>query len=168
VLRYRVNANDAPLGYPTDVDRAVTDLASATGLRLTETSGHADISIGWSPSLYDPAPGTGGEAGVTRLQTVTNRSGTRFVAASITISSHLTPGNRAHAGEEPVLLHELGHAGGLGHFPGPEVMNPVDQGFLDYQYGELAGLNSAIQTDILSLTTDHPDLTNESRAVESG
>jgi predicted Zn-dependent protease len=41
-----------------------------------------------------------------------------------------------------VLLHELGHAVGLSHHSGPVAMNPVDQGFRDYQAGDLAGLTA--------------------------
>ena len=40
-----------------------------------------------------------------------------------------------------VLLHELGHAMGLAHTTGAEVMNPYDQGYANYQSGDRAGLS---------------------------
>jgi predicted Zn-dependent protease len=66
-------------------------------------------------------------------------TGMEFSSAAIEISPDL-PGGSGIDGEVPVLLHELGHAVGLGHFNGPEVMNPVDAGFVSYQQGDLAGL----------------------------
>jgi hypothetical protein len=45
-----------------------------------------------------------------------------------------------------VLLHELGHAMGLGHTPSSaEVMNPVDQGHTTYQAGDSTGSGTSVR-----------------------
>lgn len=139
-LTYAVDPSNAPAGYQPDMQRAVDGLAAATGLHLRQISGNADISISWDPSLYDPRPGTSGEAGVTVYRTASDLFGTHVTSATIRLSSHLTAGGTVGIGEEPVLLHELGHAVGLGHYDGAEVMNPLDRGFTRYQAGDLAGL----------------------------
>jgi predicted Zn-dependent protease len=77
---------------------------------------------------------------VTAFETTTDLSGTRASTAHIRISSHLVAGSANGVGEEPVLLHELGHAMGLDHFNGPVVMSPLDRGYSSYQPGDLAGL----------------------------
>jgi predicted Zn-dependent protease len=141
-VTYRLNPDLAPDGYLTDVRQALAQLAAATGLRLIPATGSADIAISWDPTLYDPVPGTTGEAGETNYRTVTGLSGPHVATASVRISSHLSAAGAAGVGEEPVLLHELGHAVGLGHHSGPVVMNPVDQGFHTYQSGDLAGLSA--------------------------
>jgi predicted Zn-dependent protease len=58
------------------------------------------------------------------------------------MSSHLQAGSVPGLAEKPVLLHELGHAVGLGHYNGTVVMNPLDSGFAAYQPGDLAGLTA--------------------------
>lgn len=130
----------APVAWQTDVDDALSQLATATGLHFKTTAGKADISISWA-SAFDAPGGVGADkAGVTQVQTVSNVTGTRLISARIQISTFLGAG-RGRDGEEPVLLHELGHAVGLGHYDGPAVMNPVDQGYPTYQSGDLAGLS---------------------------
>jgi hypothetical protein len=139
-VTYSVDAAGAPAGYAADVTAAIGELRSATGLKLVEVSKSADIGIGWDPSLYDPAPGTSGEAGVTDFEATTDLSGSRATSATVRLSSHLDSGTAPQVGEEPVLLHELGHSVGLGHYSGPVVMNPTDRGYAAYQPGDLAGL----------------------------
>jgi hypothetical protein len=140
-VTYAVDGSRAPAGSASDVQQAVTQLEAATGLRLVPVSGSADITIAWDPSLYNPRPGTSGEAGETDFQTASGGlSGPRVASASVRLSAHLVAGTAPGIGEKPILLHELGHAVGLGHFTGPEIMNPLDQGFASYQPGDLAGL----------------------------
>lgn len=144
-VTYSVNAADAPSGYAADLSEAIANVKSATGLKLVEVSNSGDITIQWDPSLYDPKPGTSGEAGVTNFEVTTDLSGSSATSAEVRLSSHLDTGSAPGVGEEPVLLHELGHAVGLGHFAGPVVMNPLDRGFASFQRGDLAGLTRLYQ-----------------------
>jgi hypothetical protein len=139
-VTYSLDPSDAPAGYETDVDQAIGQLTQATALHLVRVPGRGDVTISWDPTLYYPQPGTEGEAGVTTFETVTDLSGTRARSAHIRVSSHLLVGSARQVGEEPVLLHELGHAVGLGHYNGAVVMNPLDRGFATYQPGDRAGL----------------------------
>lgn len=144
-VTYSVDPAGAPAGYSADVVEAIGNVRSATGLRLVRVAKSADITIGWDPSLYDPAPGTSGEAGLTDFEATTDLSGSSATSAHIKLSSHLDSGTAPEVGEEPVLLHELGHAVGLGHFTGAVVMNPLDRGFASFQPGDLAGLTRLYQ-----------------------
>ena len=139
-VTYSVNAAGAPAGYRPDVQQAMATLAAATGLHLVPAAHAADIRISWDPSLYNPVPGSSGEAGETDFRTTTGWSGVHVESATVRISSHLATGASPGIGEVPVLLHELGHAVGLAHEDGAVVMNPVDRGFTHYQPGDLAGL----------------------------
>lgn len=140
-VTYAVDDTSAPAGSAADVQQAISQLEAATGLRLVAVSGSADITIAWDSALYNPRPGTSGEAGETDFQTESGGlSGPRVSSASVRLSAHLVSGTAPGIGEKPILLHELGHAVGLGHFTGPEIMNPLDQGFAGYQPGDLAGL----------------------------
>jgi hypothetical protein len=139
-VTYSVDPASAPPGFAVDLDRALAQLQAATGLHLVPVAGSADIPISWDPSLYDPVPGTTGEAGVTYVHWVSGPPSLHLTSAEVRISSHLVSGTAARLGEEAVLLHELGHAVGLGHYQGAVVMNPLDQGFDRYQGGDVAGL----------------------------
>jgi hypothetical protein len=139
-VTYSVDVAAAPAGSAPDVQRAISALAGATGLRLLPVAQGGDIRISWDPALYNPVPGSSGEAGETDFRTTSGLFGAHVASATVRISSHLATGVSPGLGEVPVLLHELGHAVGLGHHAGPVVMNPLDRGFTRYQPGDLAGL----------------------------
>jgi hypothetical protein len=141
-VTYSVDGARAPAGYRPDVQQAMATLAAATGLHLLPATHAADIRISWDPSLYNPVPGSSGEAGETDFRTASGLSGVHVESATVRISSHLATGASPGLGEIPVLLHELGHAVGLAHQSGPVVMNPVDRGFTNYQPGDLAGFTA--------------------------
>jgi predicted Zn-dependent protease len=114
-------------------------MSSATGLHFRVAARNANIHISWAPALLAPAHADADKAGITSVKLQPQLTGISMSSATIQISSRLT-GHNPQNSELPVLLHELGHAVGLGHYPGPQVMNPVDQGYSAYQAGDLAGL----------------------------
>jgi predicted Zn-dependent protease len=125
----------------------LTQLADASGLRFRIiTSTAADVTIAWTPTLIADGQVQPDEAGLTRLSIRSGPLGSTPAAAAIQISTHLAAGD-GHNGEVPVLLHELGHAVGMAHYVGPDVMNPVDQGYPNYQTGDIAGLADLYRPD---------------------
>lgn len=134
-----IDPTNAPSSWNTDTAYALSQLADATGLRFKTVQGGGDITIGWNFRLLNPARGAADIAGVTAFDLETELTGLALRSAAVTISARL-PGGMSPYGEVPVLLHELGHAVGLGHYKGPEVMNPTVQGYDAYQSGDLAGL----------------------------
>lgn len=141
-VTYSVDPAAVSLGYLPDLKQAIGQLSVATGLRLVQVDRAPNISISFDPSLYAPAPGTSGEAGVTEYRVAAGVNGAHATSAAVRVSSHLRPGSSPGVGVRPVMLHELGHAVGLGHYSGAVVMNPLDRGFSAYQAGDLAGFRA--------------------------
>ena len=140
-LAVAVDTTNAPPGWYTDTTNALGQLARATGLRFRVTTNSADIAISWDRTLSLRGGGHPDKAGLTSLSMQSGLTNVTLRSADIQISSMLSSGSGL-SGEVPVLLHELGHAVGLGHYQGPEVMNPVDQGYSTFQTGDLAGLTA--------------------------
>lgn len=146
-LTIAVNPVSAPDAWQADTDDALSQVRRATGLHFKSiASGKADITVSWTTALLMTGGADADKAGVTEVTFSSSSVGSRLTAANIEISTHLAGGDGRH-GELPVLLHELGHAVGLGHYDGPEEMNPVDQGYATYQSGDIAGLAALYQPD---------------------
>ncbi len=146
-LTVAVNPESAPDTWQHDTDNALSQVGQATGLHFKRiASGKADITIAWTAALLTAGGADADKAGVTGVTFSSSLVGSRLTAANIEISTHLEGGSGRN-GELPVILHEMGHAVGLGHFDGPEVMNPVDQGYATYQPGDIAGLAALYQPD---------------------
>ncbi len=138
-LAVAIDPANAPPAWYSDTTNALGQVARATGLRFHTTSSAADITIRWDRTLTLRGGGHPDRAGLTSLAMQPGLTNVTFKSADVQISSVLFSGS-GPSGEVPVLLHELGHAVGLGHYQGPEVMNPVDQGYSAYQAGDLDGL----------------------------
>jgi hypothetical protein len=53
-VTYTVSAGLAPPSYQADLQNAISALRMATGLRLIQVAGPADISIGWDSTFTIP------------------------------------------------------------------------------------------------------------------
>ncbi|HVA73907.1 MAG TPA: hypothetical protein VNF71_05030 [Acidimicrobiales bacterium] len=143
-LHYAVVYPGAPSGWQTDVANDINQVSAATGISLVYDGAFSSsaavpstskIVISWTSSI------TGGDDVGLTTYWYYNTSGyaAQMVSAQIQLLGSLSGGS-GPSGEQPVLLHELGHAMGLAHVNAAEVMNPVDQGYASYQAGDINGL----------------------------
>jgi hypothetical protein len=143
-IGYAVVTQGAPSGWQADVADDIAQVQAATGVAFvdlgsfpsaSEVPPGANLTISWVPTLpaADPLALTNfwySEAAGYQPQ---------ITSAQIEILSGLTAGDGPD-GEQPVLLHELGHAMGLAQAAGDEVMGSADVGYTTFQAGDLAGL----------------------------
>jgi hypothetical protein len=139
-----VVAAGAPAAWSSDIGSAINQVSAATGLSFvrdgaynssTQVPSSSKLTISYASGL------TGGDSvGLTTYYYINDpRYVPQITSANVQILSRMASGGGT-GGELPVLLHELGHAVGLGHTSGSEVMNPIDQGLSGYQGGDLTGL----------------------------
>jgi len=150
----------APPEARADLRVALAEISRASGLRLVYDGETAELpgvdrpttqGKRWAPVLvaWVRGDGTSGEVGpdaygVTRTLAVAHGGHASIVTAQIAINAEagLRPGFGAGQTTGEVLLHELGHAVGLGHVADPgQVMNPTATNFpARFGSGDLAGL----------------------------
>lgn len=157
VHRYRINPQGAWKGHRKDVRTAFEQISEATGLRFRFAG--TTRYVGWSPRPgHYPADASftvswakptvlrllaGGVVGVGGA----SWSGIEFSQGRVTLDStwHLGgPRSWVKRQRQLLLLHELGHALGLGHVDDRrQVMNPSLQDLPGaYSAGDLAGLET--------------------------
>jgi hypothetical protein len=165
-ITYAVNVSDAPAGWQADLDAALGQVATATGISFTyEGTTTAvpsvntpptgdDAVIGWvtsaqAPKLVDGPDGVVGYGGGYYINSA--QGPLEFVGGYVAINgaavgsgaNQVRPGGGVGLTDVQLLLHELGHMMGLNHVTNPyEVMypdiNPQSQG--QYEAGDLGGL----------------------------
>ena len=143
-LHYAVVYPGAPSGWQNDVANDIAQASQATGISFVDDGTYSSTSavpstskivISWVSALSG-----GDQIGLTTYWYYNTSSyAPEMASAQIQLLTSLNGGGGL-SGEQPVLLHELGHAMGLAHVNAGEVMNPVDQGYGTYQGGDLNGL----------------------------
>lgn len=141
-VHYVVVPAGGPGGWQNDVNNDISQAANATGLSFVSDgtassapSNYRGIVISWASQL------SGGDTVGLTTYSYYNSPGIapQIISSTVQLLSSLRAGGGT-SGEQPVLLHELGHSLGLGHVNAAEVMNPVDQGYSAYEAGDLNGL----------------------------
>lgn len=158
-VRYLVNPQGAPSGWENQIEDAVAEVESRTGLvfeylgttddrsfddRLDAAGNPEPVLIGWADAaevgdLADDVAGLGGPTMVGRGRLRAYVTGIVVLDREVTDELQDAPqGARSMRG---LLLHELGHLVGLAHVDDPgELMYPRGTLRSEYGPGDLAGL----------------------------
>ncbi len=161
-----VNLGAAPVGSLQDVQEAVLRLSADTGIAfvydgLTDEvpsrtrpayqpdrygERWAPVLIGWvdpRTSSFDFEPGGREAAGIAGPLTPTGGPDDIYVSGTVAINAaDPNPPGFAEPGDQgPVVLHELAHVIGLGHYKAQgELMEPSGGGVTDFGPGDRVGL----------------------------
>jgi hypothetical protein len=165
-IHYVVNLGAAPVGSLRDVQDAVLRISSATGIAFVydglsdevptqerpvfQPDRYGDrwapVLIGWvdpRTSTFDFDPGGREAAGVAGPLYPRPGPSTMYVSGvvAINVADPNPPGFGSQGAQGPVVLHELAHVMGLGHYKANgELMEPSGGGMTDFGPGDLQGL----------------------------
>ncbi len=165
-IHYVVNLGAAPTGSLQDVQDAVLRITSATGIAFVfdglsdevptrerpvfQPDRYGDrwapVLIGWvdpRTSSFDFDPGGREAAGVAGPLYPHPGQSTIYVSGvvAINVADPNPPGFGSQGAQGPVVLHELAHVMGLGHYKAiGELMEPSGGGMTDFGPGDLQGL----------------------------
>ena len=165
-IHYVVNPGAAPPGSLQDVQEAVLTISADTGISFVDDGltdevpsrtrapyqpdrygeRWAPVLIGWvdpRTSSFDFEPGGREAAGIAGPLTPTDGPDDIYVSGTVAINAaDPNPPGFAEPGDQgPVVLHELAHVLGLGHYKAQgELMDPSGGGMTDFGPGDLEGL----------------------------
>jgi hypothetical protein len=165
-IHYVVNLGAAPPGSLQDVQTAVLRLSAATGIAFTydgltdevptkdraayQPDRYGDrwapVLIGWvdpATSSFDFQPGGHEAAGIAGPLYPQPGPSTIYVSGTVALNvdDPNPPGFELPGEQGPVVLHELAHVLGIGHFKAQgELMEPSGGGVTDFGPGDLEGL----------------------------
>jgi hypothetical protein len=165
-IHYVVNLGAAPAGSLKDVQDAVLRITSATGIAFVfdglsdevptrerpvfQPDRYGDrwapVLIGWvdpRTSSFDFDPGGREAAGVAGPLYPQPGPSTIYVSGvvAINVADPNPPGWDSQGAQGPVVLHELAHVMGLGHYQARgELMEPSGGGMTGFGPGDLQGL----------------------------
>ena len=168
VIGWRVNVNQATAGALADAKAAFHKLGQATGLKFryrgttsvipqldsnSRFPSDTQIVVAWArkgqTSMFDydrTADAVGSPYAYDGYHNGDGTSAYRIVSGGVVIDSQLKlkAGYGTGITRGDILLHELGHVMGLGHYDsGSEIMNPImTRGAARYGKGDLAGLEA--------------------------
>src|SRR6478736_5981808 len=144
-IGYRVNLAQAPRGALADVQGAVARVSAATGLRFRYLGTTSVVPSSTDSGPAYPAGTSLGAAWVTGRVDDRGRAWGQVVEGAVVVDAtqHAEPGfgTAVRGTRGRMLMHELGHAVGLGHVSDrAQVMYPVDSGPAVWGAGDRAGL----------------------------
>jgi hypothetical protein len=145
-IRWAVDYSGAHAGSAADLPEAISRVAHRSGLTFEQVGMGSSpmLTVTWATAATDPyLAANPAVAGYASVQWMVLSSGLWMIDADIVLNAGMSfpPGFGTDHSLGILMLHELGHAVGLGHVSQTmQVMTPWMQPVSDYQNGDREGL----------------------------